>query len=98
MAADRVTAAGQPPANVTDHDLAAVQSHTDVARVVEQMLDDLREHPHEWENWTLEQFLDALAASLDALEPLHLNRGETLPSQPTWKLLAQILVMATGYE
>jgi hypothetical protein len=86
------------PAKVTDHDLAAVRSPTDVARVVEQMLDDLREHPHEWENPTLERFLEALAASLDALEPLHINRDETLASQPTWKLLAEILVMATGYE
>jgi hypothetical protein len=86
------------PAEVADHVLAAVRSHTDVARIVEQMLDDLRAHPDEWENPTLEQFLDALAASLDALEPLHINRGETLPSQPTWKLLAEVLVMATGYE
>jgi hypothetical protein len=28
------------PAEVADHDLAAVRSHTDVARIVEHMLDD----------------------------------------------------------
>lgn len=85
-------------ADVSDQDLAAVSTHTDVARIVERMLTDLRAHPHEWENPTLERFLDALAASLDALQPLHLNRGEAVPSQPTWKLLADVLVNASGYE
>ena len=83
---------------ISDQDIAAVHSHTDVARIVEQMLADLRAHPDEWENPTLERFLDALAASLDAVEPLHANRGEAVPSQPTWKLLAELLVMASGYE
>jgi hypothetical protein len=85
-------------ADVSDQDLAAVRTHTDVAQIVEQMLTDLRAHPDEWENPTLERFLDALAASLDALEPLHTNRGEAVPSQPTWKLLADVLVKASGYE
>lgn len=85
-------------ADVSDQDLTAVHSHTDAARIVEQMLADLRAHPDAWENSTLERFLDALAASLDALESLHTNRGEAMPSQPTWKLLADVLVMATGYE
>jgi hypothetical protein len=85
-------------AEVSDLDLAKVHSHTDVARIVEQMHNDLRAHPDAWENPTLDRFLDALAASLDALVPLHTNRGETLPAQPTWQLLAEVLVMATGYE
>jgi len=50
------------------------------------------------ENHTLDRFLDALAACLDAVPPLHANRGEQLPTQPTWKLLAELLVMASGYE
>jgi hypothetical protein len=85
-------------ADVSTQDLDAVHSHTDVARIVEQMLADLRTHPDEWENPTLQRFLDALAASLDAVEPLHANRGEPVPSQPTWKLIAELLVMASGYE
>lgn len=67
--------------------LDQVSSHADAARVVSQMLDDLRAHPTKWENPTLERFLDALAASLEALPGLYANRGERYPTQPTWKLL-----------
>lgn len=85
-------------ADVSDQDLAAVRTHTDVARIVGQMLADLRAHPDEWENPTLERYLDTLGAGLGALESPHTNRGEALPSQPTWKLLADVLVKASGYE
>ena len=85
-------------ADISDQDLTTVASHGDAARIVEQMLTDLRMHPDEWENPTLERFLDALAASLNAVEQLHTNRGETIPPQPSWKLLAELLVMASGHE
>jgi hypothetical protein len=72
--------------------------HNDVARVIEQMRSDLREHPDAWENPTLDDYLDALAAVLEAIPELHFNRGEHPPEVPTWKLVAETLVMATGYE
>jgi hypothetical protein len=78
--------------------LDQVESHLDVAGIVQQMLTDLREHPNEWENGTLERFLDALAASLEALPAAHTNRGEQTPTQPTWQLIAKTLVKASGYE
>lgn len=75
-----------------------VTDHTETAAIVEQMLGDLRTHPTEWENDTLERFLEALAASIRDLPGREANRGEPLPPQPTWKLLAEILVTASGYE
>jgi len=32
------------------------------------------------------------------LNGLYANRGEELPAQPTWKMLAEVLLMASGYE
>jgi len=55
------------------------QVQADIARIVEQMFDDLRAHPTEWENSTLERFLDALAASFDALPSRYANRTPTGP-------------------
>lgn len=78
--------------------LDRVTSHTDAARIVDEMLNDLRVHPTEWENSSLANFLEALSASLEALPPLYANRGESFPDQPTWKLFAEALVMASGYE
>lgn len=79
-------------------DLDHVNSHTDLAQVVQQMLSDLLAHPDEWENSTLDRFLEALAASLDGLPGLYANRGEQFPQAPTWKMFAGVLVAASGYE
>jgi hypothetical protein len=57
--------------------------------VVEQMLADPRAEPDAWENPTLERYLDALAACLGDFQQ---------PAQPSWRLLAELLVKATGYE
>jgi hypothetical protein len=84
------------PAQVADLDQVA--SHTDVARIVEQMLEDLHAHPNEWENATLDRYLEALAALLAALPRAYIHHGEPFPEQPTWKLLAEALVAASGYE
>ncbi len=59
---------------------------------------DLADHPHEWENHTLERYLDALAAMIDSVDSLLANRGENLPKQPSWALIAELLVGASGYE
>ncbi|MGH3712831.1 MAG: DUF7660 family protein [Micromonosporaceae bacterium] len=75
-----------------------IRSHDDAAEIVDEMLSDLQAHPDEWENPTLERFLEALAASLRALPALHDNRGTPVPDPPTWKLFTEVLVMASGYE
>jgi hypothetical protein len=81
-------------ADVFRDDLAAVDTAEDVAHIVELMLDDLRRDPQAWENATLDRFLDALAACLTHTPP---TPGQPGPA-PTWRLLAETLVKATGYE
>jgi hypothetical protein len=85
------------PANVGNL-LGRVEDHRDVASIVNAMRTDLLAHPHEWENHTLERYLDALAAIIDAVDSLLGNRGEELPAQPSWSLIAELLVAASGYE
>ena len=86
------------PANIDAESLVCVHDHDDVARVIEQMRADVREHPAEWENDTLDRYLEALAAVLEVLPALYTNRGEPLPGAPTWRMFAEALVLATGYE
>jgi predicted phosphoadenosine phosphosulfate sulfurtransferase len=62
------------------------------------MRQDLRGHPDAWENPTLDRFLGALTAVLEGMESAYHHRGETLPTEPTWRLFAEILVTASGYE
>lgn len=72
--------------------LRQVASAGDAAVVVEQMLADLQSHPTEWENPTLDRFLDALAGCLEA-EAAASERGGL-----TWRRFAELLVKASGYE
>lgn len=73
--------------------LRQVASAGDAAVVVEQMLADLQSHPTEWENPTLDRFLDALTGCLEA-EAAAAGERRGL----TWKLFAELLVKASGYE
>ena len=52
----------------------------------------------EWENPTLDRFLEALEAVLDGLPGQLAMQGLAETAQPSWGLLAQVLVAATGYE
>ena len=62
----RCTKPGRP-ADFRPEAIRAVNTHADLAAIIEAMRDGLTEHPDEWENHTLECFLDALAALTDAL-------------------------------
>jgi hypothetical protein len=85
------------PARVCD--LAGVATREDLRRLVAQMHSDFVESGVlEWENATLERFLEAMAAYLGDLDGYFRNRGESVPDQPDWHLVALLLVAASGYE
>ena len=71
-------------------DPSSVETRHDAVLLVEAMVEDLRRHPDEWENPTLERFLDALGASLAS--------GRSWPEHLGWRLLAEALTIASGYE
>lgn len=77
-------------ADISIEDAAAVKTVGDVARIAEWMRADLNgSGREEWENGTLDSFLDALCGVLDS---------ERYERQPSWADVAEILVRATGYE
>lgn len=77
-------------ADVPAEQIAAVRSPAELAAVIAQMREDLLcAGQHEWENPTLEPFLEALAAvAVDGQFKDHL----------TWVDLAGLMVTASGYE
>jgi hypothetical protein len=77
-------------ADIPLDDVAAVKTVGDVARIVERVHADLNGPDRdEWENATLDSFLDALSGVLDS---------GRYGQQPSWADVAEILVRATGYE
>jgi hypothetical protein len=80
-------------------DPAQVTSRDDLRRFVGQMLADfMGSGVLEWENATLERFLEALGGYLGDLDGYFRNRGEAVPDQPDWHLVALLLLAASGYE
>jgi hypothetical protein len=76
-----------------------VATRLDVQRVIGQMRADLAGRgSQEWENPTLDRFLEALEAVLDGLSGRLARQGKAETGQPDWALFADILVAATGYE
>lgn len=76
-----------------------VASREDAQRVIAQMRADLaRRGAREWENPTLDRFLEALETVLGGLPGRPGSQDETESAQSCWALLAQVLVAATGYE
>ena len=78
----------------TSADSALVETRADFEDFLDAVLEDFRGTGEvEWENATLERFLDGLAAVASA-------RIVDQPGQElaTWRLFAELVAMATGYE
>jgi hypothetical protein len=79
----------------TDVDTSAVSTRDDLADFLEAVLDDLRTGGgrDQWENPTLDRFLDALAATASARVA---DRDDQ--EAASWRLFAEMIASATGYE
>lgn len=77
-----------------------VASREDLQRVIAELRADLTTRGwREWENPTLNRFLDALEAVLhDRAADRLASQAETEHDQPSWALIAAALIAATGYE
>lgn len=78
--------------------LDRIDTRHDFVAFLGALRDDLRAYPQSWENGTLPDYLDVLAVVTESLEQRFTNLGETLPEQPTWRLVADILLTARNYE
>jgi hypothetical protein len=78
----------------TTADASGVSSRDEFATFLERVLTDYGTSGRgEWENTTLESFLDALGAFAGARLVDRDNQEE-----PTWQLFAEMIVAATVYE
>jgi hypothetical protein len=80
-------------------DPADAASRQELLAVIAAMREDFAASgAREWENADLGRFLDGLAGFLADLDGYYASRGQQIPGQPSWGLLAAALVAATGYE
>lgn len=80
----------------TDVDPSNVEARDDFARFLSAVLADFRSTGEaEWENGTLDRFLDGLSAFAEARV---IGAGEPDQEKASWRLFAEIVRAATGYE
>jgi len=77
---------------------ALVSAREDFVAFVGVLANELRCNPDAWENNRVETYLDALGAWVQDMDGYYANRREEVPREPTWRLLATIMVAATMYE
>lgn len=83
----------------TTADPGDVVTHADFVTFLRSLLQDYElSGKTEWENPTLDRFLEALEALADAWPQVCRNEGTTMPEQPTWRLIAELLAGTTAYE
>jgi hypothetical protein len=78
--------------------VAGVNSKQALAEFVDALREDLRSNASEWENATLDRFLGALASWIEDSDGYYVNRGEAVPSSPSWRNVAEMLAAARIYE
>jgi hypothetical protein len=80
-------------------DPLAVASRSDLSGFVDELRANLAAAAYEWENPTLDRFLEAFAAyTRDVPGSLHNVRSDVDPERPSWQLFALVLAGARIYE
>ena len=78
--------------------LKNIETHDDFVMFMQNLLQDWRQHPDQWENATLEAYLEAIAAWVRDMDGYYGSRGELLPKHLTWRKVGEILLAARIYE
>lgn len=78
--------------------ISQIQNQEDLATYIERLRNDRVEHPEEWENGTLEMYLDAMAAFVRDIDGYYRNHNLPMPNIEVFRTIAEILTAAKVYE
>ena len=80
------------------YDIDSVKSREDLINFIYHLRMDLKTNSEEWENITLENYLEAMERWITDMDGVYLNLNKPMPKQPSWKTIAQILYASSAYE
>ena len=75
-----------------------VDCKEDFLLFINELRNDIKENPGEWENDDLNSYLSAVGAWTNDMEGYFINQGIDKPSSIPWNLFANILLAAKMYE
>ncbi|MEM1505494.1 hypothetical protein RG959_19000 [Domibacillus sp. 8LH] len=76
----------------------SITSREDLARFISLLRIDLQNNKAQWENHTLERYLEAMEAWVIGMDGYYQNREEPMPEQPSWKTVADVFYASSMYE
>ncbi len=80
------------------NDTTWVRTRADLVSYVRQLSQEAEAPASGWENQSLHGYLEALSAWTNDMDGYFINRGEPVPDQPQWSLIADMLRAACFYE
>ena len=80
------------------NNLENISNRDDFVKFVKALRKDLKENPDEWENLSLDHYLEAISAWTSCMENAYENNDEVFPKNPNWKMFGRILHTAKLYE
>ena len=75
-----------------------IATREDLVKFIEALANESSSASKNWENEDLPSFLEAMAAWVEDMDGYYQNKGESMPNQPSWKTIGEILKAATIYE
>ena len=75
-----------------------IATREDLVDFIGALRADLSSNQQEWENATLDRFLTALSSWLEDCASFYEGTGQNVPSTPSWKNVAEMLLAAKIYE
>ncbi|MBD1372712.1 hypothetical protein IC620_10125 [Hazenella sp. IB182357] len=71
--------------------VTSIQTKADFVAFVEALEDHLETDPKAWKHTSLDDYIEAIGDWVEDME-------DTLPQEPTWQIVAKMLLAASQYE
>jgi hypothetical protein len=75
-----------------------VNNKEDFINLIDSLVQNLKTNPSEWENNTLESYLEAIKAWTEDMEGYYANNSLKMPTNVNWQVFSDILSAAKVYE
>ncbi len=77
----------------------AIRGRADFVSFLPVLLRNLRDHPEEWTNDSLERFLEGMLGFVEGMDGYYANIGVAVDTEtPGWRVVADSLLAARVYE
>lgn len=83
---------------IANKEIDLINTKEDLAEFLFDLRKDFKENPSDWENQTLDRYLDAMESWIRVIDAYSKNTGDIEALSPSWRTFAKILSAARIYE